>query len=150
MNYIIADPDSQNSLELKKLLDGCEILDFKGSYPTFSAAEKDSFEHPPDIAFILLGKAELNGFRLAAVIRERNPLSQVIFISSQREDAVDAFEYEADGFCHDITVLVGVNQLVYAAGGNSGAAGFTFNAYSDGVRIRFCGGRGISLHECVC
>ncbi|KLU66387.1 putative two-component response-regulatory protein YehT [Desulfosporosinus acididurans] len=98
MNYIIADPDSQNSLELKKLLDGCEILDSQGMYPTFSAAEKDSLEHPPDIAFIRLGKAELNGLRLAVMIRERNPLSQVIFISSQKEDAVEAFEYEADGF----------------------------------------------------
>lgn len=98
MNYIIADPDIQNRMELKKLLDGYELLDFQGSYPTFSAAEHDSFEHPPDIAFIRLGKAELNAFRLAAVIRERNPLSKVVFISSQREDAVEAFEYEAAGF----------------------------------------------------
>lgn len=73
-------------------------MDFQGIYTTFSAAEKNSLEHLPDIAFIRLGKAELNAFRLAAAIKERNLLSKVIFISSQREDAVEAFEYEADGF----------------------------------------------------
>ena len=98
MKYIIADPDRQNGIALKKLLDGCDRLDFQGSYTTFGATEKDSLEHPPDIAFIRLGKAELNAFRLAEAIRERNPLAKVVFISSQREDAVEAFEYEAAGF----------------------------------------------------
>jgi DNA-binding LytR/AlgR family response regulator len=32
------------------------------------------------------------------VIRERNPLSKVIFISNRKENAVEAFEYEAEGF----------------------------------------------------
>lgn len=98
MKYIIADPDVQNSIELKKILDGYEILDFQGSYTTFSAAENYSIKHPPDIAFIWLGKAGLNAFRLAGEIKERNPLSKIIFISSQKENAVEAFEYEADGF----------------------------------------------------
>lgn len=98
MKYIIADPDMQNGIELKKILDGYEILDFQGSYTTYRAAENYCLEHPPDIAFIWLGKAELNALRLAAVIRECNPLSKVIFISSQKENAVEAFEYEADGF----------------------------------------------------
>lgn len=98
MKYIIADPDRLNSLELKRRLDSYERLDFQGSYTTFGAAVKDSLEHPPDMAFIRLGKAELNGFRLAAAIREGNSLAKVVFISSQKEDAVEAFEYEADGF----------------------------------------------------
>ena len=98
MKYIIADPDRQNGIALKKLLDGCDRLDFQGSYTTFGATEKDSLEHPPDIAFIRLGKAELNAFRLAGEVRKRNPLSKIIFISSQKENAVEAFEYEADGF----------------------------------------------------
>ena len=98
MNYIIADPDMQNGIDLKKILDDYEILDFQGSYATFRAAENDCLEHPPDIAFILLGKPELNAFRLAGEIKERNPFSKVIFISRQKESAVEAFEYEADGF----------------------------------------------------
>lgn len=98
MKYIIADPEIQNGIELKKILDGFEILDFQGSFITFGAAEYYSLEHPPDIIFIWLGKAGLNAFRLAGVVRERNPLSKVIFISSQRENAVEAFEYGADGF----------------------------------------------------
>lgn len=98
MKYIIADPDMQRGIELKKILDGYEILEFQGNFATYSAAETYSLEHPPDIAFILLGKAELNAARLAGVIRKCNPLSKVIFISSQKENAVEAFEYEADGF----------------------------------------------------
>lgn len=98
MKYIIADPYIKNGIELKKILDGYEILDYQGSYSTFSDAANYSLEHPPDIAFILLGKAALNAFKLADVIRECNPLSKIIFISNQRENAVEAFEYEADGF----------------------------------------------------
>lgn len=98
MKYIIADPDMQNGIELKKILDGYEILDFQGNYTTFSGVENCIREHPPDIAFICMGKAKLDALRLAAVIREHNPISEVIFISSQKENAVEAFEYGADGF----------------------------------------------------
>lgn len=98
MNYIIADPDIENDVELRKILDDYEILDFQGSYTAFGTAEQDCLKHPPDLAFILLGKAELNAFRLADVIRERNPSSKIFFVSSQKENAVEAFEYGADGF----------------------------------------------------
>lgn len=98
MKYIIVDPDMQNGIELKKIIDSYGILDFQGSYTTLKTAEDCIDEHPPDIAFICLGKAELNAFRLTCLIRLRNPLSKVIFISSLKENAVEAFEYEADGF----------------------------------------------------
>lgn len=98
MKYIIVDPDRQNGIELKKILDGYEILNFQGCYTTFSTAENCILEHPPDIAFIWLGRAELNAFRLAAIIREHNSFSKIIFISSKKETAVEAFECEADGF----------------------------------------------------
>ncbi|MDP4092782.1 MAG: hypothetical protein Q8920_05405 [Bacillota bacterium] len=98
MKYIIADTDIQNGIELKEILDVYKMLEFQGSYTTFRAAANYVLEHPPDIAFIQMGKAELNAFRLAGLIQVLNPLSKVIFISSQKENAVDAFEYEADGF----------------------------------------------------
>jgi DNA-binding LytR/AlgR family response regulator len=98
MKYIIADPNIRNGIEIKRILDGYEILDFQGSFATFVAAGNFILDHPPDIAFIFLGKAELNSFRLAGMIRERNPISKVIFISSQKENAVEAFEYGANGF----------------------------------------------------
>lgn len=31
MKYIIADPDAQSGIDLKKILDGYEMLDFQGS-----------------------------------------------------------------------------------------------------------------------
>ncbi len=98
MKYVIVDPDMQNGIELKKIIDSYEFFDFQGSYTTLKTAESCIDEHPPDIAFICLGKAGLNAFRLTCLIRLRNPLSKVIFISSLKENAVEAFEYEADGF----------------------------------------------------
>lgn len=60
MNYIIADPDLQEGIELKKMLNEYEGLDFQGSLTTLGAAERQCIEHPPDIAFIRLGNPELN------------------------------------------------------------------------------------------
>jgi two-component system response regulator AlgR len=98
MNYIIADPDTQNGIELKKILDEYKMLDCQGSFATLKTAKKNIGQNPPDIAFIFLGKTELNAFRLAGLIKEQNPFSKIIFMSSQKEIAVEAFEYEADGF----------------------------------------------------
>jgi two-component system response regulator AlgR len=105
MKYIIADPDKNSGSDLKRILDDNKILVFQGSFTTLKAAENSIRKEPPDIAFIRLGKAELNAFRLAGVIKERNPFSKVIFISSQKENAVEAFEHEADGF-----LLIPFNQ----------------------------------------
>jgi two-component SAPR family response regulator len=98
MKYIIVDPDIQNGVELKKILDEYEVLEFQGSYTAFHAAESDCLKHTPDIAFIRLGKAELNSIKLFSVIRELNPFSKIIFHSSNVEYAVEAFECGADGF----------------------------------------------------
>lgn len=98
MKYIIADRDMQNGFELKKMLDCYETFEFQGSYTTFSTAANYCLRYQPDIAFVFLGNAELNAFRLARELREKCPLLKVIFISSQKESAVEAFEHEADGF----------------------------------------------------
>lgn len=45
-----------------------------------------------------MGKKLLLGGRFASEIKERDPLSKIIFVSRQRESAVEAFEHEADGF----------------------------------------------------
>ena len=98
MKYIIADPDEQCRTELKSILDGFNELVFQGGFPSLKSAEESILSAPPDIAFIRTGKAELNPFRLAGALREQNPFTKVVFISSQKEHAVDAFECEADGF----------------------------------------------------
>ena len=98
VKYIIAEPDEQSSIELKNILDCYEILDFKGSFTSLEATENSISGEPPDIAFIRIGKAELNAFKLSTTIRVLNSLSRVIFISSYDTYAVEAFEYEADGF----------------------------------------------------
>ena len=97
-SFIIVDPDVQSSIELKKLLNGYAALDFQGSCTTLGAAEESIRGHPPDVAFIRFEKAELNAFRLADELKRANPVSRIIFTGSRRESAVDAFEYEVDGF----------------------------------------------------
>ena len=98
MKYIIADTDEKNCIELKKILDGYEMLDFQGSFSTIQASENHIRRAPPDMAFIRIGEAKLNAFKLATVIRELSPPAKVIFLSRQITYAVEAFEWEADDF----------------------------------------------------
>lgn len=98
MKYIIADPDEKSSMDLKRLLDNYEVLDFQGSFTTMKAAEDSIYKDCADIAFIRIGKAELNAFKLSDIIHELNPFVKVIFLSSNVEYAVEAFECGAYGF----------------------------------------------------
>ena len=98
MKYIIAEPDMQNGIELKKILDGFEIIEFQGSFSSIEEAEAWIGTEPPDVAFIRMGKIGLNAFRLVCKIREINRFSKVILLDSCQEYAVEAFEYGVDGF----------------------------------------------------
>lgn len=98
MKYIITDPDEQTGIELKKILDSYEKFDFQGYFMSSEATENSICKELPDIAFVRIGKAELNAFKLAGAIRKLNPFSKVIFLSSNVEYAVEAFECGVDGF----------------------------------------------------
>lgn len=98
MKYIIANPNELDGINLKKLIDAYEMLDFMGRFNTLKEAEEIIREEPPDIAFIRVGKAELDAYKLINELRELNPLVKIIFLSSHAEHAVEAFEYEAFGF----------------------------------------------------
>ena len=100
MTYIIVDPEDESRIELKSILDRFELLAFHGSFTTYEAASNGTRYEPTDIAFIKMGEAQLNAFRLAYELREQPPLLKAVFISSHKEDAVEAFEYGADGFVH--------------------------------------------------
>lgn len=98
MRYMIFDPDEKIGIDLKKILDDYEILDFKGSFTTLEAAGNSIRGEPPDVAFIRVGTVELNAFKLSCLLRGLNQFSKVVFFSSQLEYAVDAFEWDAYGF----------------------------------------------------
>jgi len=98
VRYIIADPDEKSCADLKKILDDYEMLDFQGSFTTMEATENSINKGPLDIAFIRMGKVELNTYKLASEIRGMNPFSKVILLSNYQAYAVEAFEYEANGF----------------------------------------------------
>ena len=97
MKYIIADPDELSNIELKNILDEIKVLDFQGSFRTFEEAEMNIHRESLDIAFVRIGKVALNAYELTRKIRALNPFASVIFISSQEEYALEAFECEANG-----------------------------------------------------
>jgi len=98
MTYIIATTDRNGGDELINILKEDKTLVFQGCFTSFKAIDASVREKPPDMAFIWLGNTEINAFRLAREIKEQNPFSKVVFVSNQRECAVEAFEHEADGF----------------------------------------------------
>ena len=98
MTYVIATTDKSSGDELIKILEDDTTMVNHGSFATLKAAEASIREKPPDMAFIWLGKTELNAFRLASKIREQSPFTKVVFVGSQRESAAEAFEHEVDGF----------------------------------------------------
>jgi len=98
VNYIIADLDEQSCSALKKILDDHEILDFQGRFTSMDAIFNSIGENPPDIAFIRMGQAKLNAFKLIGKMNEVNPNSMIILFGSQATYAVEAFECGADGF----------------------------------------------------
>lgn len=98
MTYIIIDPEGESHAELMNSLDCLKELVFKGSFSSFKSAEEAIHSEPPDIAFIRIGDAKFNAFPLVSEINAIAPLSKVILMSNYVEDAVQAFEYKADGF----------------------------------------------------
>ena len=98
MTYLIAVPEQSIADDLKSILDGNEAMAFRGSFSTLREAEAFILTEPTDMAFIRFGTAALNAVRLTGEIRMRNPRSRIVFIGSKEENAVEAFEYGADGF----------------------------------------------------
>ncbi|WP_379136737.1 hypothetical protein [Paenibacillus sp. sgz500958] len=83
MKYIIVDPEDQSRTNLKYILDSCEMLAFREALP------------PMKLLLIVI----VAGQRILP-LSEWERLLKVLFISSRKEDAVEAFEYGADGFGH--------------------------------------------------
>lgn len=98
MKYIIVGLDEKSADDLMKILDGYKTLDFKGNFKILEIAEKNIRKERPDIVFIRTDKIELNAFKLTKLIRDLNPVTKIIFISSKAQYAVEAFECEVDGF----------------------------------------------------
>jgi two-component SAPR family response regulator len=98
MNYIIVDPEDKSSSELKNILDSYKILGIHGKVKTFEAVTDSIQKEKPDLAFIRMKNIHLNVYKLISEIKEKSPFSKVIFMSDHELDAVEAFEYDADGF----------------------------------------------------
>lgn len=116
MKYIIVDPNQKSAGDLRRLLEGFEVLDFKGSFTTLESAERFASKMVPDMAFIRMGDPSLNSYQLAGVIRLLNPFSKLIFLGREKAYAVDAFEYEAYGFLLEPYTKEQMTQLLLKKG----------------------------------
>lgn len=83
---------------MKEILDVHDMLAFQGKFTTLEATRNCILREPPEIAFIRIGKAELNAYILAGEIKKRNPFTSVIFLSHQIAYEREAFECAVDGF----------------------------------------------------
>ncbi len=97
MKYYIADPDEKTCIDLKRILDNYNLLEYRGSFKTSEKMKLQILKEPPDIAFIRIGSVEINAFKLVGFIREQNIASKVIFLSKHEEYAVEAFECDVEG-----------------------------------------------------
>ena len=98
VNYMIAGLDAQSNIDFKRILDGYKMLNFRGSFTAFDTARNSIREEPPDIAFIVMDRAEVNAYQLLHEIRALNLSAKVIFLSRFGDNAVEAFSCAADGF----------------------------------------------------
>lgn len=98
MKYIIADPDQETKEQLVSLLEKHKELDYRGNLSPPEIVRNRINQNPPDLAFIRMGHPELNAFRVARFLREINPAVKVVFVGGGETDAVEAFDYEGDGF----------------------------------------------------
>jgi DNA-binding NarL/FixJ family response regulator len=55
-------------------------------------------DSPPDFCIIRLGQDGIPGFQAADMIRQKSLDIKIIFLSDDRDYALDAFEVRADGY----------------------------------------------------
>ncbi|NCD69093.1 LytR/AlgR family response regulator transcription factor [Mucilaginibacter agri] len=89
--YII-DDEAHAVAYLKALVERTDSLELIGSATSPVFALKEITKLRPDVVFSDIDMPDLNGLELAAVLKDR---ARLIFTTSYRDYAVDAFEHEA-------------------------------------------------------
>jgi len=92
MNAIVVDDDKAMLLIMKKILKKIEGIDIVNTFNNIRDVIFFFRDNKIDIAFLDISMPEGNGFKLARRILEISPYTDIVFITSHREYAVDAFD----------------------------------------------------------
>lgn len=95
---MIVDSEEKAVIHLKKALEVHKMFKCIGDFSTKDNVQEKIEDMQPDLVFVRMKQMGINVYRLTSWIKEYNPNIKVVFLSSDKENAVDAFEYEADGF----------------------------------------------------
>ena len=98
MTAICVDDDEQ---ALQDLLSLCRSLPFRMETVAFAQPSQALAwleEHKADVALTEVRLREMDGFQLTERIRSKRPKTAVIYVTSDKESAVEAFEHHPSGF----------------------------------------------------
>lgn len=92
MNVIVVDDDKAMLLIMKRILKKIEGIDIINTFNNVKDAIFFFQDNKVDIAFLDISIPEGNGLELAKRISEISPCTDIVFITSHREYAVEAFD----------------------------------------------------------
>lgn len=95
LSCIVVDDDAMTLKIFESLVQKTDALQWKGSFHDPVAATNYLQQHPVDILFVDVEMPTMTGLEL---IKTLSPKPQIIIISSKKEYALDAFEYEVTDY----------------------------------------------------
>jgi DNA-binding LytR/AlgR family response regulator len=96
MNCIIVDDDEMVRLDLEKKVEGKSMLKLIGSYSSALEAAEVLSKEKIDLIFLDVMMPEMTGMQFLRSLSSNHP--QIIFITSEKDFAAEAFEYEVTDF----------------------------------------------------
>jgi len=96
MNCIIIDDDKMVQIDLEKKITGKTMLNLVGIFSSVLDAAEIIMKEKIDLIFLDIMMPEMTGMQFLKSLTSNHP--QIIFITSEKEFAVEAFEYEVTDY----------------------------------------------------
>ncbi len=96
MNCIIVDDDEMIRIDLEKKISGKPMLNLIGSFSSALDASEIIMKEKIDLIFLDIMMPEMTGIQFLKSLSSNHP--QIIFITSEKQFAAEAFEYEVTDF----------------------------------------------------
>ncbi len=96
MNCIIVDDDEMVRIDLGKKISGKPMLNLIGSFSSAIEASEIIAREKIDLIFLDIMMPEMSGIQFLKSLSSHHP--QIIFITSEKQFAAEAFEYEVTDF----------------------------------------------------
>jgi DNA-binding LytR/AlgR family response regulator len=96
MNCIIIDDDEMIRIDLEKRIGGKSMLHLIGTFSSALEAAEFIMKEKVDLIFLDIMMPEMTGMQFLKSLSSNHP--QIIFITSEKQFAAEAFEYEVTDF----------------------------------------------------